>query len=120
MRVISEKLKERRMELGFSITYVAEELGVRESVIERYEAESARKKISPKLISQLANLLQCDPSDFIDWTSEDPRKQLENEQKSMVTFYDGYTYQIGKFPKAAQDELRAYIEQLMKQYNIEK
>ena len=120
MRVLSAKLKERRTQLGFSVTYVAETLGVRESVILRYEDENARKKITPKLISDLANLLKCELSDFIDWTSDEPRKVLDDERKSMVTFHDGRTYQIAKLPKVAQDELRVHIEQLMEKYNIEK
>lgn len=120
MRVLSEKIKERRLELGYSISYVAEALGVSESIIERYETASARKKISPKTIGDLAQLLQCSPSHIMDWESEDPHKKQDEERKSMLTLYNGHTYQIGKFPKAAQDELRAYIEQLMKKYNIEK
>lgn len=120
MRIISEKIRERRMQLGYSVSYVAEQLGVRESVIERYESETARKKISPKTISELAQLLECPLSDIVDWESEEPHKKLDDERKSMVTFYDGHTYQIAKFPRAAQDELRAYIEQLMEKYNITK
>ena len=120
MRILSEKIKELRLDLGYSIAYVAETLNVRESVIERYENPNARKKISPKLISDLTRLLQCEPSDIVDWNSEDPYKQRDDERKSMVTLYDGHTYQIGNFPQVAQDELRAYIEQLMKKYNIEK
>lgn len=119
MRVMSEKIKERRLELGYTVSYVAETLGVRESIIERYETENIRKKISPKLISDLAQLLQCDPSLFMDWESPDPYKKSDDERKSMVTLYNGYTYQIGNFPQVAQDELRAFIEQLMEKYNIE-
>ena len=116
MRILSDKIKERRLELGYSITFVAEQLKVKESIIERYENATARKKFDPKRITQLTRVLQCEPSDIIDFNSDEPYKKLEDERRSMVTFYNGYTYQIANLPKEAQDKLRAYIEQLMQEY----
>ena len=114
--MLSDKIKARREELGYSIAYVAEQLNLKESIVERYENPTARKKLDPKRITMLAQVLQCTPADIVDFKSDEPYKKAEDERRSMVTFYNGDTYQIAKLPREAQDKLRAYIEQLMQEY----
>ena len=118
MLILSDKLRERREELGYSLSYVAESLNVRDAVIARLENPNAKKKITPKVISGLAQVLQCSISDFIDWNAEDPLKAKALERQGMFTLYDGTTFQVGKFPKAAQDEVRDCIRKIMEKYDI--
>lgn len=117
MRIITENLKQRRLELGYSVADVAAALDIKDYVYERYEDENSRKRINPKFITKLAQVLQCDPSVFMDWTIEAPEKPKVQHQQSTLTLHDGRTYQISNLPKEAQDELAHYIEYLTEKYN---
>lgn len=59
-------IKKRRLELGLTLKDVAEELGVAESTVLRYERKDIQNMGIDKIV-QLAKVLKCSPADLLGW-----------------------------------------------------
>lgn len=73
---IHERIKQRRLELGYTLLYVAEQLQIKEAIMQRYES-GAIKNIKHETITKLAQILKCDPSYLMGWT--DTPIKIEDE-----------------------------------------
>lgn len=121
MRIISENIKQRRTELGYSAADVAAALDINLYEYVRYEEAGGRKRIKPTVITKLAQVLQCSPSDFMDWTIESPpKKTVRKATSNTITLYNGRSYRISDLPEAAQDELANFITHLTEKYSTER
>ena len=58
---INEIIKKRRKELGLTLKQVAEQLGVSESLISRYESKDV-KNMGIDKITPLAKVVKCSPA----------------------------------------------------------
>jgi transcriptional regulator with XRE-family HTH domain len=63
-KYIIQKVKERRMELGYSQAHLSFLLGKAEGYISNYESHKRGKFYSAKIINELAKALDCSPKDF--------------------------------------------------------
>lgn len=63
---INEIIKKRRKELGLTLKQVAEQLGVSESLISRYESKDV-KNMGIDKIAPLAKVLKCTPAYLMGW-----------------------------------------------------
>lgn len=81
---INEIIRKRRKELGLTLKQVAEELGVSESLISRYESSEV-KNMGIDKIKPLAKILKCEPEYLMGWT-EDNKKQ--ETQDDIITTYN--------------------------------
>lgn len=63
---INEIIKQRRKELGLTLKQVAEQLGVSESLISRYESKDV-KNMGIDKITPLAKVLKCTPAYLMGW-----------------------------------------------------
>ena len=68
MGVINERIHERRVSLGLTLLEVADYIGVKEATAQRYES-GAIKTIGHETIVKLAEILKCDPSYLMGWSS---------------------------------------------------
>lgn len=66
MSILNERIKQRRLALNFTLLYVAEQLGVKEATVQRYESGDI-KNIKHETITQLANILKCSPAYLMGW-----------------------------------------------------
>ncbi len=64
---VNEIIKKRRKELGLTLKDVAQELGVSESLISRYESNDVKNMGIDKL-TPLAKVLNCSPAYLMGWT----------------------------------------------------
>lgn len=71
---VNEIIKKRRKELGLTLKDVAQELGVSESLISRYESNDV-KNMGIDKITPLAKVLKCSPAYLMGWTEEKPQPQ---------------------------------------------
>ena len=69
MSIISEKLKELRIQNGLTLLEVAKYLGVQEATVQRYESGKI-KNIKHETICKLAELYHCDPSFIMGWEEQ--------------------------------------------------
>lgn len=87
MAIINDRIKQRRLELGYTLLEMAEFLGVKEATAQRYES-GAIKTIGHDTITKLSVFLKCSPSFLMGWeekavpvpaTSVFPLSELEKE-----------------------------------------
>lgn len=71
MSILNERIKERRLELGLTLLEVAEQLGVKEATMQRYESGQI-KNIKHETIVALADIFKCTPAYLMGW-DEQPR-----------------------------------------------
>lgn len=83
---VNEIIKKRRKELGLTLKDVAQELGVSESLISRYESNDV-KNMGIDKITPLAKVLKCSPAYLMGWTEEksEPEKQEKPSIFSQLT-----------------------------------
>lgn len=66
MENLSAVLKSRRRELGLTLSQIAEQMGVAEATVQRWESGNI-KSVRYDKISKLAEVLQVNPTSFMDW-----------------------------------------------------
>lgn len=69
MAILQDRIKQRRLALSLTLLQVAEELGVKEATVQRYESGEI-KNIKHETIYNLSRILKCDPSYLMGWSNE--------------------------------------------------
>ena len=91
---MSERIRERRMFMGYTQEELGEKLGLQKSAIAKYE-NGRVENIKRSVIGNMAKILECSPSYLMGWDNdEDPTllkrdAALEDIEKILST--DGYT-----------------------------
>lgn len=67
METLQERLKKRRRQLGLTLAQVAEQIGVKEATVQRYES-GAIANIKYQTILKLSETLKCSPAYLLCWT----------------------------------------------------
>lgn len=70
MSAISNILKSRRKELGLTLSQIADQMGVSEATVQRWESGNI-KNLRHERIGPLAELLRVHPSVLMGWSDED-------------------------------------------------
>ncbi len=85
METLQERLKKRRHQMGLTLAQVAEEIGVKEATVQRYES-GAILNIKYHTILKLSEALKCSPAYLLCWTDA-PCSQPE-EDTCMMTAHE--------------------------------
>lgn len=80
MSTLQNRIKERRLSLNLTLLDVAEQLGVREATVQRYESGEI-KNIKHETIVQLAKILDCSPSYLMGWEDSLPQDSSSHEKE---------------------------------------
>ena len=79
METLQERLKKRRLQLGLTLAQVADQIGVKEATVQRYES-GAIHNIKCHTILKLSEILNCSPSYLLCWADATcPQPQGSNE-----------------------------------------
>lgn len=70
MSILNERIKQRRLALNLTLLSVAEQLGVKEATVQRYESGDI-KNIKHETVAQLAEILKCSPAYLMGWENKD-------------------------------------------------
>lgn len=73
---VNEIIKKRRKELGLTLKQVAEQLGVSESLISRYESNDV-KNMGIDKIKPLAKILKCEPEYLMGWVDNKTSSEID-------------------------------------------
>ena len=84
---MAEKIKERRIAMGYTQEELGEKLGLQKSAIAKYE-NGRVENIKRSVISNMAKILECSPTYLMDWDEADNIAYLENT----------YPIQLKQFP----------------------
>ena len=66
MGILNDRIKEMRNKNGYTLAYVAEQLGIKEATMQRYESGEI-KNIKHETIVRLAEIFNCSPSYLMGW-----------------------------------------------------
>lgn len=89
MSKLTERIKKRRQELNLTLLYVAEQLGVKEATVQRYESGEI-KNIKHETIVDLAHILKCSPAYLMGWQDEIflTNLSLSKEERYLISIYN--------------------------------
>lgn len=79
MAILQDRIKQRRLECGYTLAELAELLNVKEATVQRYESGEI-KNIKHETIFKLSQILKCDPAYLMGWKDDvltSNKKQLE-------------------------------------------
>ena len=82
MGIINERIKEQRQTTGLTLAQVAEELGVKEATVQRYESGEI-KNIKHEIISKLATIFNCSPAYLMGWENNKPDELSAKAEKDI-------------------------------------
>lgn len=93
MAILNERIKEMRLLRGFTLSYVADELGVKEATMQRYESGEI-KNIKHEYIVKLSEIFNCSPSYLMGWEDSQLQRlsayyvKLSESQNKLFTEYN--------------------------------
>lgn len=81
---MSERIKERRISMGYTQEELGEKLGLQKSAIAKYE-NGRVENIKRSVIANMARLLECSPSYLMGWDEEEQSKEVPLK---IMQYYD--------------------------------
>lgn len=93
MKTNTNKIRERRVEIGLTLKEVANALGTAESTISRYESINITS-LSVDKIQELARVLACTPEYLVGWGQretdffDNETDFVDNETERLISMYD--------------------------------
>ena len=87
MGILNDRIKYRRLQLGYTLLYISEQLGVKEATVQRYESGEI-KNIKHETIVSLAEILKCDPAYLMGW-QDNPFQttSLSSSEDTLLTLF---------------------------------
>jgi len=92
METLQERLKKRRLQLGLTLAQVADQIGVKEATVQRYES-GAIHNIKYHTILRLSEILKCNPSYLLCWTDatcpqlQDSTETISEHEQKLLNAY---------------------------------
>lgn len=94
---MAERIKERRLALGYTQEELAGKLGLQKSAIAKYE-NGRVENIKRSIISKMAEILECSPSYLLDFTDALDNETLEKDDyKTLQIIFDRFGYKLQPF-----------------------
>ena len=90
---MAERIKERRLAMGYTQEELADKLGLQKSAIAKYE-NGRVENIKRSIISKMAEVLECSPAYLMDWT-ETPNPKLKPGINFIHTDGTMQTFDVG-------------------------
>lgn len=78
---MSERIRERRLYMGYTQEELGDKLGLQKSAIAKYE-NGRVENIKRSVIANMANILECSPAYLMGW--EEPKKTSASHKKGVV------------------------------------
>lgn len=106
MENLSTVLKRRRKELGLTLAQIADQMGVAEATVQRWESGNI-KSVRYEKIGKLAEILQVNPASFMDWGNNLPGNVAVLESMSKIPL-------VGRIacgtPILAEENIEDYVD----------
>lgn len=83
MGILNERIKEMRTKRGYTLLYVAEQLGIKEATMQRYESGEI-KNIKHETITKLAEVFSCSPAYLMGWEDKNNYEPTYQDIQSLI------------------------------------
>lgn len=88
---MSERIKERRLAMGFTQEELASKLGLQKSAIAKYE-NGRVENIKRSVISKMAEILECKPAYLMGWTETAELQPAQSKAEALC--HNSYEYLV--------------------------
>lgn len=105
---MSERIKERRIFMGFTQEELGEKLGLQKSAIAKYE-NGRVENIKRSVIANMARVLECSPSYLMGWDEEEKIIKLDNAYQIGLRRFPLLGEIACGTPKYANEDRESYI-----------
>lgn len=109
MSTIHERIKERRTALNLTLAEIAEQLGIKEATMQRYES-GAIKNLKHDTVLKLADILHCHPAYLMGWLDTPNGTPIGIEHESFDEGIELYK----RLDVIDRAEIRGMIKQMLK------
>ncbi len=82
---LQKRIKQRRLECGYTLAEVAELIDVKESTVQRYESGEI-KNLKYDTMVKLANIFKCSPAYLMGWTDDENSTDYKKEDATADIF----------------------------------
>ena len=94
---MAERIKERRLAMGYTQEELAAKLGLQKSAIAKYE-NGRVENIKRSVISKMAKVLECSPSYILDFTDAVDDEYVEKDDyNTLKIIFDKFGYKLQPF-----------------------
>ena len=115
---IGDRIKERRISLGFSATELGDRIGKDRSTIYRYEKGDI-ENLPFDILEPIANVLHTTPAYLMGWTNDaSPNAKKDTPDENNLT--EGEKEFLDLFRMLPDEEQRIYLEMLRVRLNARK
>lgn len=91
---MAERIKERRLAMGYTQEILAEKLGLQKSAIAKYE-NGRVENIKRSVIMKMAHILECSPAYLLDFTNIINDESIEiNDYKTLEIIFNKFGYKL--------------------------
>lgn len=108
MMEMSERIKERRLFMGYTQEELGEKLGLQKSAIAKYE-NGRVENIKRSVIANMARLLECSPSYLMGWEEDEKIISLDNVYQIELKRFPLLGEIACGIPKYANEDRESYI-----------
>lgn len=78
------KMKNKRETLGITLKEIAEEIGVQEATVQRYESGNGIKSVPYDKIVAISKVLKCSPAYLMGWENEQTSDETSHAKARML------------------------------------
>lgn len=96
---MSDKIKNRREELGLTLQEVGEYIGVSKATVQRYESGEI-KNLKLVIIERLTQVLKINPGYLMGWENNDSIFGLNRDSEDVLNIYGGLNSEEKETAKA--------------------
>lgn len=108
---MAERIKKRRLVMGYTQEELALKLGLQKSAIAKYE-NGRVENIKRSVISKMAEVLECSPSYLMGWNNVDHLVRLRDNEELLIETYR-------KLPEDSKRRLEEYASALSNVHSLE-
>lgn len=109
---LSDVLKKRRSELGYTLLEIADKMNVSEATVQRWESGNI-KSLRQGRISQLAEILNVSPSALMGWEEKSPETEAPRADERFDKIWAMYS-SLSDEDKDAADKYLAFLSENQK------
>lgn len=108
---MAERIKKRRIAMGYTQEELANKLGLQKSAIAKYE-NGRVENIKRSVIKEMSRILECSPSYLLGWDINIENNGAFVAKMLMDTEFTNYAKILFELPKEKQTKAYGYIDAL--------
>lgn len=90
MAILNKRIKEQRLQCGFTLLEVANRLGIKEATMQRYESGEI-KNIKHETVLELSRIFNCSPAYLMGWEEKEEIPAETDRDNEIINMFSTLT-----------------------------